>query len=386
MADASPGWTWPRLARAVALTVLTLAAIDAALAPVERRLDARMLDGALRNGPSIAAADTSRRVMFEVSPRARREGVGIAGSSITYGAGVSDDETTPANVAALLRRSGDQRPVFNLSQPGGGPRDVIPVATAMGSRPMRLLLVEIQPHNFVAGQVHAPDEIGDDELPMLLAGNAAQRRLIEAAGMTPSPQRRVEEALASVAHRAWRAYRLREHLWIDEQFPPMNIAWTARRGAASLGVLPRRFHGQSTNVGKLPWRRAYRDGQVPSAVQRLSLTGTAIDEEAYRPLTLLAALARAAGVPLVFYEAPLNLPFQREFHFMTEADIAGLRAFRETLVSRMRADGMEVLDAPELPDDGYLDRAHLTPLGANAMARHLTAFITTRLPPLPVRP
>jgi lysophospholipase L1-like esterase len=45
-----------------------------------------------------------------------------------------------------------------------------------------------------------------------------------------------------------------------------------------------------------------------------------------------------------------------------------------------------VLDAPELPDDGYLDRAHLTPLGANAMARHLTAFITTRLPPLLVRP
>jgi hypothetical protein len=71
---------------------------------------------------------------------------------------------------------------------------------------------------------------------------------------------------------------------------------------------------------------------------------------------------------------------------MSEEDIARLRAFRETLLARMRADGMEVLDAPELPDDGYLDRAHLTPLGAHVMGRHLAAFLSTRLPPLGARP
>lgn len=381
-----PRWTWSRLARLGLLTALTLSLVDLGLAPVERRLDARLLDGALRNGPSIAAADGSRRVMLHAPDGARREAVGLAGSSITYGAGVSDDETVPANVGALLRRAGDRRPVFNLSQAGGGPRDVLPVAAAMGTRPLQMLLVELQPHNFVEGVGHPPDEIGDDELPMLFAANAEQRRLLDAAGMRPSFQRRVEDSLSALAHRAWRAYRIRAHLWIDEQFPPMNVAWTLRRGAAAAGVLPRRFQGQSTNVGKLPWRRAYRDGQVPSAIQRLTVTGTRVDEEAYRPLVLLARLARAAGVPLVFYEAPLNLPFQREFHFMSEEDIARLRAFRETLLARMRADGMEVLDAPELPDDGYLDRAHLTPLGAHVMGRHLAAFLSTRLPPLGARP
>ena len=113
-----PRWTWSRLARLGLLTALTLSLVDLGLAPVERRLDARLLDGALRNGPSIAAADGSRRVMLHAPDAARREAVGIAGSSITYGAGVSDDETVPAAVGVLLRRAGDQRPVFNLSQAG----------------------------------------------------------------------------------------------------------------------------------------------------------------------------------------------------------------------------------------------------------------------------
>ena len=386
MAGDAPRWTWSRLARLAALTALTLALVDALLAPVERRLAARLLDGALRNAPGIAAADGSRRMMFETPAPARREAVGFAGSSITYGAGVSAAETVPACVAALLRATGDRRPVFNLSQAGGGPRDVVPVATAMGTRPLRLLMVELQPHNFVRAQPYPPDEIGDDELPLLLVGNDAQRRLLAESGVRVSLPRRVEGSLGALANDAWRAYRIRGSLWIDDQFPPMHLAWTLRRAAAAAGVLPRRFQGQSTNVGKLPWRAAYVRGQVPSAVQRLIITDTAVHEEAYRSLVLLGRLARAAGVPLVFYEAPLNLAFQREFHFMSEEGIARLLAFRETLVARMRADGLEVLDAPTLPDDGYLDRAHLTPLGARLMARHLARFLATRLPPLGAAP
>lgn len=386
MAGDPPRWTWPRLARMAAFTALTLALIDALLAPVERRLEARLLDGALRNAPGIAAADGSRRMMFDAPDGARHEAVGVAGSSITYGGGVSDHETVPANLAAMLRRAGDQRPVFNLSQAGGGPRDALPVATAMGTHPLRLLLVELQPYNFVRGQPYPPDEIGDDEISLLLAGNAEQRGMLDAAGMIPSLPRRIEGAIGSVANRAWRAYRIRGHLWIDDQFPPMNIAWTLRRGAASIGILPRRFQGQSTNVGKLPWRAAYRNGQAPSAIQRLTITETRVNEAAYRSLLLLARLSRSAGVPLVFYESPVNLAFQREFHFMSEEDIAHFQAFRETLVVRMRASGMEVLDAPEMPDEAYLDRAHLTPLGASVMGRHLARFVSERLPPLAVRP
>lgn len=379
-------WTWARLARLAALTALTLALLDALLAPVERRLEARMFDGALRNAPGIAAADGSRRMMFDTPDAVRREAVGIAGSSISYGAGVSDSETISANLAVLLRQAGDRRAVFNLSQAGGGPRDVLPVATAMGTLPLRLLMVELQPHNFVRGQTYPPDEIGEDELPLLLEGNAAQQRLLDAAGMTPTIPRRVEGLLGGVANRFWRVYRIRGHLWIDDQFQPMHVAWTLRRGAAAVGILPRRFQGQSTNIGRLPWRRAYRNGQVPSAIQRLSINDTAVNEAPYRSLMLLAQLSRAAGVPLVFFESPVNFAFQREFHFMSEEDITRLITFRETLVTRMRSDGMEVLDAPELPEDGYLDRAHLTPLGANVMARHLAQYLATRLPPGGARP
>ncbi|MDB4932045.1 MAG: hypothetical protein JWM10_4529 [Myxococcaceae bacterium] len=386
MGGDAPRWTWPRLLRLAALTALTLAAVDALLAPVERRLEARLLDGALRNAPGIAAADGSRRVIFDAPESARREAVGFAGSSISYGAGVADDETLPAGVAAVMRAAGDQRPVFNLSQAGGGPRDAIPVATAMGTHPLRLLMVEFQAQNFQRGQPYPPDEIGEDELPLLLAGNAAQGRMLAEAGMAPSFQRRVEGTLGAFANRAWRVYRIRGHLWIDDQFPPINVAWTVRRGAAALGVLPKRFQGQSTNIGRLPWRRAYRDGQVPSAVQRVTVLSDDVSEEAYRALTLLVRLARAADVPLVFYEAPLNVAFQREFHFMSEGDIARLQAFRATLVGRMRRDGMEVLDAPELPDEAYLDRAHLTPMGGAAMGRHLARYVATRLPPLGRRP
>ena len=71
---------------------------------------------------------------------------------------------------------------------------------------------------------------------------------------------------------------------------------------------------------------------------------------------------------------------------MSEEDIARLLAFRETMLGRMRADGMEVLDAPNLPDDGYLDRAHLTPLGASAMGRHLAGYLAHRLPRLEAQP
>jgi hypothetical protein len=41
-------------------------------------------------------------------------------------------------------------------------------------------------------------------------------------------------------------------------------------------------------------------------------------------------------------------------------------------------DGLTWIDAPVLDDDGFLDRAHLTPAGSRAFARHLAAQIETR--------
>ncbi len=382
MAEAAttPRWTWLRLARVAAVTLAALVVTDLALAPVERRLDARMADGALRNAPGIAAADGSRRMMFDAPEEVRRGAVGIAGSSISYGAGVADDESIPAQTAVRLRRAGDRRAVFNLSQAGGGPRDVIPVAAAMGTRPLRMLMVEFQPANFVRGLPYTPDEVGQDELPLLLAANEEQRRLLARAGMLPGFPRRVEDALAAVATRSWRAYRIRGHLWVDDQFQPMHVAWTLRRAAASAGVLPARFRGQSTNVGRLPWRIAYRGQQVPSALQRMIVPTTEVGDVAYRPLTLLAGLARAAHVPLVFYESPLNYSFQREFRMMSEEEIGRLAVARARLFARMRADGMVVLEAPLMPDDGYLDRAHLTPLGCQVVADHLARYLLTAAP------
>lgn len=379
-ADTPVGWTWPRLARVAAVTLAALIATDAALAPLERRIDARAARGSLRNAPGIAAADGSRRMMLDSPESVRRGAVGIAGSSITYGSGVADDETVPAQTAVRLRDGGDQRAVFNLSQGGGGPRDVIPVAAAMGTHPLRMLMVEFQPHNFVRGLPYAADEVGQDEVPMLLAASDAQRPMLAAAGMLPDFPRRVEDVLSGVATRYWRAYRIRGHLWVDDQFQPMHVAWTLRRGAAAAGVLPRRFQGQSTNIGRLPWRIAYRGQQVPSALQQMRVPTAEVSEQAYAPLRLLSRLARAANVPLVFYESPLNLPFQREFHMMSEEEIARLAEFRVRLAARMRADGMTVLDAPEMPDDGYLDRAHLTPLGCRVMAEHLSRYLLTGAP------
>ncbi len=376
----APRWTWPRLARVAAAALATLVAVDLALAPLERRLDARMADGALRNAPGIAAADGSRRMMLDAPDGVRRGAVGIAGSSISYGAGVADHEAVPAQTAALLRRAGDRRAVFNLSQAGGGPRDVIPVAAALGTHPLRMLMVELQPANFVRGGNYVPDEVGQDELPLLLAANDEQRALLARDDMLPGFSRRVEDAIATAATRLWRAYRVRGHLWVDDQFQPMHVAWTLRRVAASAGLLPSRFRGQSTNVGKLPWRLAYRGQQVPSALQRMAIASTEVSDVAYRPLLLLARLARAARVPLVFYESPLNYPFQREFRMMSEEEIARLAVARARLFERMRGDGMVVLDAPVMPEEGYLDRAHLTPLGARVVADHLARYLLTAAP------
>lgn len=378
-ADA-PRWTWARLGRVALVALVALAAVDALLAPFERRLDARMTDGALRNAPGIAAADGARRMVLDSPAAVRRGAVGIAGSSITYGAGVSAAETIPAYAASWLRRSGDRRAVFNLSQAGGNARDVIPVAAAMGTHPLRMLMVEFQPHGYVRGLPHPPDEVGQDELPMLLAGTDAQEAMIAAAGMAPSLPRRIDDALTSAATRVWRAYRVRGYLWVDDQFPPMHVAWTLRRGAAMAGVLPKRFQGQSTNIGRLPWRQAYRGLQVPGALQQIVVPSADLDEAAYASVRLLARLAASARVPLVLYEAPVNLAFQREFHMMTEADVERLALFRGRLIARMRADGIRVLEAPEMPDDGYLDRAHLTPLGGRVLGEHLARFVLAEAP------
>jgi lysophospholipase L1-like esterase len=56
---------------------------------------------------------------------------------------------------------------------------------------------------------------------------------------------------------------------------------------------------------------------------------------------------------------------------MDEAEIARLGGLREALLHRMATDGLVVVEAPEIPEEGFLDKAHLTPLGCDIMARHL---------------
>jgi len=361
------------------MTLGLLALGDAMLGPFEGRLDARMTAGRLRNAPGISAADGTRRMLLGAPEAVRREALGFGGSSITFGSGVAAEQTLTACVAEALRAGGDRRAVFNFAQSGGGPRDMLPVAAAMGTHPVRMLLLEVLPSSFVQGIPFSPDEVGDEEIALLAAAGPAQARMLAEAGVTVPFGRRVDGALQGALADVWRAYRIRGNLWVDDRFQPIHVLWSVRRGAAALGILPRRFEGQSTNIGRIPWREAYRGVQRVSEIQRIVVPSDALHLEHFATLTRVRQMAGAAGVPVVFYVAPINLPFQREFGLMTGDDIARLGRVTEALVARMRAEGLEVVEAPEIPEDGYLDRVHLTPSGMRVLADHLVQYLRPRL-------
>ncbi len=371
-------WTWARLARVAALTLCALAAVDLAVARVERRDEAHLTDGELRNSPGIATADATRRMLFRAPAALRRRAVAVAGSSMSYGAGVPVGLSPVAFFARALRSRGDRRPVFNFAQHGGATRAAVPVVAATATRPVALLLVEFAPHNFAEGKPPYVVQLGDDEVPLVREANAAQREVLQREGYGLSFSRRLEADLASVAFDAWRVYRVRGRLWVDEEFQPMLAVWSARRAAARVGLLPARFQGGTTNVQMVPWRRLFAT-RAPGAVHRLHLPSGRMSEDEYRLIALITRLASASAQRVVFFESPFNLAFQRHFGLMDEQQVAWWTSIRAQMLARMRADGHEVIEAPEVPEDGYMDQVHLTPLGARVYGEHLAAALAPAL-------
>lgn len=374
--DAGDAWSWWRIARIAGLGLALLAGVDLALIPLERDVDARAERGALRNTRGIGNSDASRRMLLDTDPDTLRRSLVFVGSSVTYGSGVDADQAFTAIVAQQLAER--RIPVFNTSQSGGLPRTPIPVAAALGTRPARLLLVEVLVPAYAERSQNPEPAFSTDQVAMLMACSPAGCPLVAEAGFAPDFAERVEARLAGIGRRLWRAYRIRGRLWIDDDFMPNLLFWSLRRWAAELRWLPKRFQGQTTNVGKLPWREAYGTRR-PGSNQRLRVPTGRVAERYVAPLLWTQRLADVAGVPAVFYEVPVNLEFQRHFGLMDEAAIARLAAVREQLFARMRGAGLALVEAPELPDDVFLDKAHLTPRGHRLMARHLLPAIQARV-------
>jgi len=366
-----PTWSWGRLARIGVLVALGLALIDGLLVSRERRVESEAWSGELKNAPGPAIADATRFMLLESSAAKRQSAVAVVGSSITFGPDLAPDETLTAQLAQSLSRTGVSRPVFNLAQPGGNPRTSVPIAAAFGTHPVSLLLVEVFVPAFGDHEGAPLPPLSSDELALIEVASPRQTELLRQAGLLPRWSERVETGLVTAVRKRWRLYRLRGSLWWDPEFTPPYLVWSVRRAVAEAGFLPKRFHGQTTNVGRLPWRKAYVGGERPGENQRIHLLSERISEPDYGELRLTAELAREAGVPLVFFEVPVNLAFQRAFNLMDEKDFARLDQLRNLLIDRMAADGLDFLPAPELPEDAFLDRAHLTPLGAQILAQHI---------------
>jgi hypothetical protein len=371
-------WTPVRVTRIAILALCLLLGVDLSLRGRERALESELWTGRLKNAAGPSIADTTRWAMLDADPRQRERAIVVVGSSISFGPNLAPDEPIAARLARALAERGAPRPVVNLAQPGGSQRTPIPVAAAAGTHPIAVLAVELLVPGYAERPVLPGPAFGADEVALIEAGTPDQRRLIAAAGLAPSSADVFEARITSVIRSTWRRYRLRGSLWWDREFTPNYLVWSLRRAIATAGFLPKRFHGQTTNVGQLPWRKAYTGGQKPSASQRLAVTSDRISEPDYAVLLLTRDLAAAAGVRLVFFEVPLNLPFQREFALTDEAGLQHLAALREGLLARMRSDGMEVVEAPAVPDDGFLDRAHLTPLGTTLVGDHLAAALDDR--------
>lgn len=372
-------WSWARLVRVALLAVAIVAGIDWALSGTEEALTRAAADGALRNRDGRASADACERVLFELPPDQVAKAVVFAGSSVTYGSNLNGSEALPAQLARAWRRDGDRRPVFNCAQEGGRPASAVAVAAALASHPVALVLMELMVPSYVGrGQAPAPPW-SEGEIALLQGVGSAGRERLETAGLWPGWPERVEAWLTRFVRDHWRLYRIRGSLWIDDHMAPEQLAWTVRRAAARAGILPKRFHGQTTNVGKLPWREAYVGGQRPSLVQRIRVPTARVSEPDYEALLLVRDLLAEARVPVLFYEIPINLAFQREFSLMSEAEIERFEAVRTLLLERMARDGLPFLAAPAMPDEGFLDKAHLTPAGASRLAAHLRGPAEARL-------
>jgi len=376
---AGSAWTWSRLARLAGLMLLMFAVADLALAPLERRMEEEAWSGQLQNAPGLGIADATRFMLLGTSALRRETAVAVVGSSVTFGPGLAPGETLPAQLASWLAAAGHPRPVFNCAQPGGDPRTAVPVAAALGTHPVSLLLVEVLLPYYAEHKPAPVPPLSSDDIVLLEAASPAQREILARAGIHPTASERIEAAMGSQVRSTWRLYRLRGSVWWDPAFTPTYLIWSLRRELATSGLLPKRFHGQSTNVGRLPWREAYVGDQRPGVNQRFDFPSDRLSSDDYSELRLTAELARSAGVPVVFFELPLNLAFQRAFHLMSEDDYAHLDQLRSSLAERMEREGLDMIPAPTLPDDGFLDRAHLTPLGARILAKHLGEAVLQRL-------
>jgi hypothetical protein len=380
-AEATTGpWTWRRLARIAALAAALLVALDLGLAGVEERITHDARAGRLRNTEGRGIADACLDMLRSLPPDRRAPVAVIAGASVSFGSNLAPAEAVAAQLADAWREAGVERGVLNCAQPGASTDSSIPVAAAFGSRPVALLLIEVMVPVFAERQKNDPaPPWSEEEIVLLEMANERQRAVLREAGQWPRLPERVEARLAEALRSRWRLFRYRGPLWIDDRMIPDGLVWTLRREIATAGFLPRRFHGQTTNVGKLAWRQAYVAGQRPSGAQRFNVPAALIAEREYASLRRVDRLAELAGVPVLYYELPLNLAFQREFALMDEAEIARLAALRELLRERMARDGLELIDAPALGDDAFLDRAHLTPTGSGQLARHLAGHIEARL-------
>jgi hypothetical protein len=372
-------WTWGRLVRVALIVFAITGGVDLALRETEETLIRAASDGALRNRDGRASADACERVLFELPPGQVARAVVFAGSSVTYGSNLHATEALPAQLAREWRRDGDRRPVFNCAQEGGRPASAISVAAALASHPAALVLMEIMVPSYVARSQAAAPPWSEGEVALLEGAGPAGRERLALAGLWPTWSERVEAELTRFVRAHWRLYRIRGSLWIDDHMAPEQLAWTVRRMAAAAGILPKRFHGQTTNVGKLPWREAYVGGQRPSQVQRIRVPAGRLSGPDYEALLLVRDLLAEAKVPVLFYEIPINLAFQREFSLMSESDLERLEHVRTLLLERMAADGLPVLAAPAMPDDGFLDKAHLTAKGASRLAQHLRGAVEARL-------
>lgn len=372
-------WTWARLLRIAALALVLLLAIDLALGRTEQRIASDARAGRLRNTEGRSIVDACLHMLRALPPE-HGDVVVVVGASVSFGSNLDPGESVPAQLATAFADAAAGRGVLNCAQPGASTDSSIPTAAAFGSRPVSLLLVEVMVPVFAERQKKDPaPPWSEEEITLLEMASEPQRAVLREAGQWPPFRDRVEARLADALRSRWRLFRYRGPLWFDDRMIPDQLVWTLRREIATAGFLPRRFHGQTTNVGKLPWRKAYVEGQRPSGAQRFIVPAVEIAEREYATLLRIRRLAALAGVPVAYFEVPLNLPFQREFALMDEAEIERLAALREQLRQRILDDGLDWIDAPTLDDDAFLDRAHLTPEGSRAFARHLAGAVDALL-------
>lgn len=369
---AASAWTWGRLLRVGLVAAALLVVLDFALLGEERRIVQEGRAGLARNADGRNMMDACLRALREASGT---ETVIMVGASVTFGANLDPIEALPAQLSAQLAANDPSRSALNCAIPGGTSRSPLPVTTALSRNPAALLLIEVMVPVFAQRGTAPGAPWSEQEVALLELASPAQRAWLEQSGHWPRRRDRIEAQLSERVRAHWRLYRIRGPLWIDDELIPNQLVWTLRRELATAGFLPKRFHGQTTNVGRLPWREAYTGGQRPAGAQRFNVPVEALSERDVAALLLVARSSAEAGVPVALYEVPLNLPFQREFGLMSEEEIARLDRVRELLRERIAPLGLPWIDAPVLPDDAFLDRAHLTPSGSRALAAHLAPAV-----------